>query len=604
MSRLRLGARLAARDLRRRGTETVLLFVALAVAATTLSIGLVLHGQTAAPYALTRARTAGPDIVAAVFPTPSSAVTAVGRARLRAVAQQPEVTSRSKPFPTTWSPIVAHGIAGVAEVQGRDVLDSAVDRPEVVSGHWVGTDGLVVERAFAHAMGLSVGDRVRLGGHQDRVIGIAVSAALPPYPQLCTIGCILDRPDWFSAEPGLVWTTRREATALASPREPLVLFQYLKLHDPGSARVFAQRYDAAGLPTGRPQLDSWQEIAARQAEQLNNERAAVVFGSTLLVILALATLVVLVGGRMSDEVRRVGTLKAAGAGPGFVSGLLLTSYLTIGAVAAAVGLTAAQLMTPALVGISAGLLGRAGPTAVTPADAAVVFGSILVVVLVATTVPAWRAARTSTVKALVDHGHAPGRRRLVVAASGRLPAAGLLGLRLVARRPRRAVLTIFSVAVVACAGVVVLFAQASLQAERGNAGGPTDPQVAQLHTVTTALTLLLAVMAAVNLLFVTRASAVDARRVLAVARAVGVTPTQAAIACGLGQLLPAVVGFAVGGAGGIALFHALSTSHPTGPPTAHLVGLALTMLCLTLALAAVPARLEARRPIVETLRQH
>jgi putative ABC transport system permease protein len=603
VSRLGLGVRLAIRDLRRRATETVLLFIALAVAATTLTIGLVLHGQTDAPYALTRASTAGPDIVAALFPTPNNAVSAAGRTRLRALAERPEVASRSKPFPTTWVPIVAHGISGVAELQGRDTSPSAVDRPQVVSGRWVGPDGVVVERAFAQAMGLAVGDLVELGGNQERVVGIAVSAALPPYPQLCTIGCILDRPDWFSAEPGLVWATRHLATALASAREPLVWFEYIKLHDPGSAPAFAQPYSVGGPPSGRPQLDPWQEIAARQAEQLANERTAVVFGSTLLVILALATLVVLVGGRMSDEVRRVGMLKAAGAGPGFVAGLLLTSYLAIGLVAAVVGLASGLLLTPRLVGLSEGLLGREGTTSMTPSDAVVVVGSVLAVVMLATTLPAWRAARTSTVAALDDVGHLPRRHRLVIALSAHLPTPALLGLRLAAQRPRRAALTTLSIAVAFCAAVVVLFAQSSLQAERGNAGGPADPQVAQLHLVTTALTLLLAIMAAVNLLFVTRASAVDARRVIAVARAVGVTPTEAAAAVGLGQLLPATVGLALGWATGSALFHALSASRPAAPPTTQLAGLALITLLITIVLTAFPARLEARRPIAETLRE-
>ena len=81
VSRLRLGLRLAARDLRRRATETVLLFLALVVAATTLTIGLVLHGQTAAPYAETRQRTDGPDVVAVLFPAPNATVTAADRAR-------------------------------------------------------------------------------------------------------------------------------------------------------------------------------------------------------------------------------------------------------------------------------------------------------------------------------------------------------------------------------------------------------------------------------------------------------------------------------------------------------------------------------------------
>ncbi|MGA8247776.1 MAG: FtsX-like permease family protein, partial [Nocardioides sp.] len=396
MSRLRLSLRLAVRDVRRRAGETVLLFTALTVAATTLTIGLVLHGQTAAPYDQTRRRTAGPDVVAVLFPAPDRTVTATDRARLRAVAARPEVAARSRAFPTAWTSIGAGGVSGVAEVQGRDLAASSVDRPQVVSGRWVDPHGVVVERAFARALGVSVGDTVVLGGKRVPVVGIAVSAALPPYPQLCTIGCILDRPGWFSAEPGLVWATRQRTTSLATSRQPLVWFQYLALHDPSSAPAFAARYGSDGPPAGRPELNPWQDVAARQAEQLANERTAVVFGGTLLVMLALATLVVLVGGRMSDEVRRVGMLKAAGASPGFVTGSLLTSYLATGLGAALLGLAAGRLLAPRLVGISAGLLGHVGGTTVTPTDAALAIGAVLGIVIVAAAVPAWRAARTST----------------------------------------------------------------------------------------------------------------------------------------------------------------------------------------------------------------
>jgi ABC-type lipoprotein release transport system permease subunit len=603
VSRLRLCIRLAARDLRRRATETVLLFIALVVAATTLTVGLVLHGQTAAPYDETRQRTAGPDVVALLFPAPNTTVTAVDRARLRAVARRPEVSARSRPYPMAWTSIDAHGLTGVAEVQGRDPTGSAVDRPQIVSGQWVGRDGVVIERAFAEALGLSVGDSVVLGRRQVPVIGIAVSAALPPYPQLCTIGCILDRPGWRSAEPGLVWATRHRVTTLATARQPLVWLEYLKLHDPGSAPAFADRYDLGGPPSGRPELNTWQDIAARQAEQLANERTAVVFGSTLLVILALATLVVLVGGRMSDEVRRVGMLKAAGATPGFVARLLLASYLAIGLAAAVVGLGAGRLLTPRLVTLSAGLLGQVGATSITAADAAAVIGSVLALVAIAATVPAWRAARTSTVLALADGGRRPGRHRLLLAMSAGLPTPALLGLRLTARRPRRAALTSLSVAVAVCGSTVVLYAQTSLHAERGSAGGPTDPQVAQIHAVTTTLSLLLAVMAAVNLVFVTRASAVDARRTLAVARTLGVSPTEAAAGLAIAQLLPATAGLLLGGVSGSVIFHALSSSNPATPSTAQLTGLALLTLALTATLTAMPARLEARRPIAEILRE-
>jgi putative ABC transport system permease protein len=209
----------------------------------------------------------------------------------------------------------------------------------------------------------------------------------------------------------------------------------------------------------------------------------------------------------------------------------------------------------------------------------------------------------STVLALADDGRRPRRGSLLLAVSARLPTPALLGLRLSARRPRRAALTILSVAVAVCGSTVVLYAQSSLHAERGNAGGPVDPQVAQIHTVTTTLSLLLAVMAAVNLVFVTRASAVDARRMLAVARTLGVSPTQAAAGLGLAQLLPAVAGLLLGGVSGSLIFHALSSSSSATPSIAQLAGLALLTLALTVALTAVPARLEARRPIAEILRE-
>ncbi|MBV9832112.1 MAG: FtsX-like permease family protein, partial [Marmoricola sp.] len=586
---LRLALGLALRDLRRRWAESLLLVLALTVAATTLTLGLVLHGQTAVPYAATRAATRGPDVVATLFPAPGSHLTDADRAGLVALVHRPEVVAHSPAFPMTWAGIEARGVSGVAEVQGRDAGASPVDRPEVVSGHWVEPGGVVVERSFAQSMGVRLGDRVALGAGHPRVVGIAVSAALPPYPQLCTIGCILDDRAWFSAQPGLVWTTRADAAALATAREPLVWFEYLRLRDPSAAPAFASRLGDSGPPAGRPQLLPWQDVAHRQAEQLANERAVVVFGSSLLAILALATLAVLVGGRLADEGRRVGLLKASGATPRFVALVLVTAYLALGLVGAALGLTAGRLLAPSLVTRSAGLLGHLGSTSVTTADVLTVVGAVLALVVLASVVPAWRAARRSTVEALAESGRAPRRRALVVRVSARLPVPALLGLRLATRRPRRAVLTSLSVAVAVCGSVVVLCAQASLGAESGSSGGPADPQAAQLHAVMVALTVLLTVMAAVNLVFVTRATSVDARRLLAVVRSLGASPAETAWGVGVAQLVPAVAGLVLGVLSGVALFQALSVAHPVMPSVVQLLGLSLLTVGLVLVLTAIPA---------------
>ena len=601
MNRLRLLARLARQDLRRRAVETLLLLAALAVAATTMTIGLLLHGQTAAPYAETRALTAGPDVVATQFPSGRN-LDAVDRARLAAVARNPEVLTSSPVLPTTWTSIRIHGTTGVAQVQGRPAGESVVDQPRVVSGRWVSARGVVVERAFATALGVHVGDTIRLDGDPTPVVGIGVSAALPPYPQLCTVGCILDRPGWEPAQLGLVWASASHAMALATPREPIVDFQFLRLRDPASAQAFATRY-SDHVPRRGPILVSWQEVASRQAEQLTNERAVVVFGSTLLVLLALATLVVLVAGRMADEVRRIGTLKAAGATPGFVARLLLVSYLAVGLVGALLGVVAGRMLAPRLVSESAGLLGRLGPTSLSLREAAAVVAANLTIVLVASALPAWRAARTSTVHALADSGRTPRRGRLLVVLSAQLPTPALLGVRLASRRPRRALLTMLSISVAVCGSVAALYSQVQLDADHTAAGAPVDPHATQLHLVITAVVALLAIMSAVNLIFVTRANAVDARHMLAVARTLGATPGQTAAGLGIAQLIPAVVGLVLGSIAGVGIIRVLSDGPLPQPPLLQWSGLVVLTILAVVVLTALPARLEARRPIAVTLAQ-
>ena len=64
MGQILVACRLAGRDLRHRPAQPLLLALVLAAAMATLTLGLVLHGVTSAPFGQTRAATAGPDVVA------------------------------------------------------------------------------------------------------------------------------------------------------------------------------------------------------------------------------------------------------------------------------------------------------------------------------------------------------------------------------------------------------------------------------------------------------------------------------------------------------------------------------------------------------------
>ncbi len=107
----------------------------------------------------------------------------------------------------------------------------------------------------------------------------------------------------------------------------------------------------------------------------------------------------------------------------------------------------------------AGLLGSAGAPSLTLSTVGSVTAVALGVAVIATFVPAVRAARTSTVHALADSARPPRRTAWLIAISARLPVPLLLGLRVAARRPRRVVLSVASIAITVSGIVAVLAAR-------------------------------------------------------------------------------------------------------------------------------------------------
>ena len=160
---------------------------------------------------------------------------------------------------------------------------------------------------------------------------------------------------------------------------------------------------------------------------------------------------------MAERIRRVGLLKAVGGSPELIAVVLLAENMVLAVFAAAAGLAIGWLTAPLVAGPGAALVGTAGASALTPSSIGVVLAVALAVALVATLVPAVRGARASTVSALADAAWQPRRRPGLIALSARLPVPLLLGLRLVARRPRRALLSLASVAVTN-AGIVAVLA--------------------------------------------------------------------------------------------------------------------------------------------------
>jgi putative ABC transport system permease protein len=611
MGKALLVYRLAVRDIRHHATQAALLVVAIAAATATLTMALSMNGVTSQPYSATRAATKGPDVVAYL--------TSTGQAK--ALVHAPGVASSSGPYPVVGATIRFDGRAAGVFAQGRGQEPGAVDRPDVTAGSWVRPGGVVLERTFAEALGAQVGDVVTLNGQRFTVAGIAVTAAQAPYPNLCYFTASSCPPwltvpggDWRNV--GVIWMTEAGALGLASKANPLTTTYVLNLKLGNPADAFAeQRFVPPPQPSGSsgftppylgPMYSTWDGIASADALLVQDAQSVLEPGALLLALLAIASVTVLVGRRLSEYARRVGLLKAVGGTPGTVAAMFLAENLALALLAAVVGLIAGSLATPLLTNPGAALVGAPGAPSLTAVTAAKVVAVALAVALAATLVPAIRAARTSTVTAINDVARPPRRRGALVRMSAGLPVPVLFGLRLVGRRPRRALLTAANVAVTVTGLVAVLSFHATVNSRLGTgasmiAGGLSDPVVTRDEQMLTVITILLVVLAALNAIFTTWATVIDARRASALMRALGARDTQVGAGLVVAQVLAALPGAIAGVPLGIGLFAAV-VKNGSVPSVSWLVAAVLGALIVMAALTVIPARMGSRQPVAEVLR--
>jgi putative ABC transport system permease protein len=602
MGKLMLVSRLATRDLLRRPARALLLALVLTAALGTLTLGLILHGVTSKPYDQTRAATAGPDVVASsVGYGGNTGPTAAALATFSALAHAHGVVAHSGPFPVAWPVLRTRRIRADVMAEGRAATAAAVDQPKVVAGSWVRPGGIVLERAFADALGLRVGDRVTLGGHPFLVTGIAVTAAVPVYSQVCFYGGCSGPPGQRrSFDTGLVWLTEPAARALATAANPVTYYLNLRLANPGAAPAFVAAHQPPPQ-SGPAALTSWQSLRSAAATLVRQEQQVLEPASWLLCLLAMASVAVVAGGRMAEQERRVGLLKAAGGGPALTAGVLIAEHLIVAMVAAAAGLAAGYLTSPLLANPGASLAGSPGAAPLGWSTALIVAAASIIVAGASTVWPALRTARVSTVAALAEQVRPPRRSAWLIRLSARLPVPLLLGLRLITRRPRRALLTVASCAVTATAIVAVLVFHASVRAAGGFTGAP-DPGHLRVSEVLLVVTVAMVVLAAVDAVVTAWATVVDTRRFSAVVRSLGATPRQSAAGLSAAQVLPALIGGIVGIPAGEALYAVVQHGgRQASPPAWCLLVMVAGILVAMAALTAIPARFGAQRPVCEAL---
>jgi putative ABC transport system permease protein len=587
--------RLARQDIRHHFAQALLFVVAIAVATATLTMAFALNGVNTNPYQQTKAATKGPDVVAQSGNDPYTGVTSpADLAALDALDHAQGVQAHSGPYPIVGDtgpvgPVMrSTDIITSVEVEGREPGVAAVDQPQVTDGTWIRSGGVVVERSFAEVANLRLGQTITLNGHPFQVVGFAVTSAFGGFPGM-----------------SLIWATEAAARSLASKADPLSYISNLKLPD-GSPRAVNAFVSTRGSDNASsPFLTPWTEVAYGDASFLRTDQAFLFTGTALLGLLALASVAVLVGGRLAEGSRRVGLLKAAGGTPGLVAATFLAENLFLALVAAFAGLLAGWRVAPFLSKPEADLIGTPGAPPLMLVTVVVALAVAFAVALASTLVPAIRAARMSTVSALADTPRPPKRRDRLIRLSRKLPVPALFGMRLVARRPRRAIFSAASIAVAVMGLVAALAIHAAVDkkfSHLGRSGGLVNPDVPRAEQVLAAITISLVALAALTAIFAALATVLDARRACAVTLALGATPQQVRTGLVMTQVIPALPGAILGVPLGIGLFKVAGHGLNGLPPVLWLVAAVLGTVFVVAALTSVPARISLRRPVAEMLR--
>ncbi|MGH3815256.1 MAG: FtsX-like permease family protein, partial [Pseudonocardiaceae bacterium] len=361
---------------------------------------------------------------------------------------------------------------------------------------------------------------------------------------------------------------------------------------------------------------TWQDRKSESALDFVELAARLAAMAVILVGLTIATIAILVAGRVAAQIRQVGTLKAVGVTPGQVTGVLLVEYLTVALLAAATGLVVGTLLTPLLARLTRPLSVYGAQTPpITWSRAAIVVAVAAAVVLLATVRPALRAVRRSTLRSLGANTrppHRPGRLTRAVARL-RLPLPIGLGLRAATRRPGRFVANTLGLTIGIALVVAGLALRTGVQSvrQRGLTLNDPDPvslaattaNLDRLSTLGFAVATFLVGLAVINAIIAAVFSAQDSARNHAILRTLGVTPRQTVTAFLIAHMAACMLACAFGIPLGMAFYAAIrgNTLNPIGLAPLTYIAVTIGALLLYAAAASVPARLLAARPITPTL---
>jgi putative ABC transport system permease protein len=350
------------------------------------------------------------------------------------------IVAVTKPYPAAAATLVQPGVRTRVELRATGTALPAIGRPLRVAGRWLqdsSLTGVVLEATFAQAVHAGVGSVLTLDNVDGnvrlrvRVIGLADTADQGFYPD---------------QTPGLIWVLPALLRKVEPDRGHTEEVVGLRIANPQADGFIVQQLVTQLGSSSVGSVSTWQQVEQSMARR--DPLLGLLLALFGLVALGAAVLAIVnvTSGRVLVQQAELGMLQALGFTPGQVMLMLTAEHAAAACVGIVVGLIAARLLTPVLLG---NVPGVSAASATLPVGwALLIVAGTLAAVLLATAVPGWRAGRmwpVAAVRAVPPRGHLS---RLATAAmAARMPPAMVLGARAAFVRRITAILTIGGLAV-------------------------------------------------------------------------------------------------------------------------------------------------------------
>lgn len=486
---------------RKSQTATVLLVSLLATTVSTMALTLLVRSTQ--PFDDAFARLSGPHLV---FHLDANRVSL---AQLQATTTLPGVTAAGPPHEIALVPLQRGTEKAVFNVVGRDTAGGAVDRIYLREGRWPERPG---EIAISYRGDLPALNRVPVGAHLQAV----TRNGLVPFS---VVGTVADQFDGiYENTVGIAraWVQPGQVASMADGDQIRLGYEmaYRFRHAGTSEELLADRHEVeAALPANSQLWKVTDWLSMRMGSVwFVTFMSSVIFAFSLFALAAVAVIVgSVVAGTVLSSYRDVGIMKALGFTPVEVVAIFIGQMVLTGLAGAIIGVPAGALASRPLLSSAAAETGLPLQDFVDPlTDLAVLLG-IIVLVVIAAFIPAVRAARADSVRA-ISLGMSPAgtRRSRLAGLLARLgaPRPLSLGAGDAFARPARAFLTVVALAIgIATLVFAVAFQKTigELASNRASYGYAQDVEVYRYPAFSDAdLSKLLAAQPETNIVVATR----------------------------------------------------------------------------------------------------